>query len=197
MESDVIEDLCVSLAVQDGVRQQQHRRRQEAGHQHAGKLRLVRMQGPARAQGLQRQRRWLTSDGHQRCKCKNGLSLCSNVDEQPFQLCFKDDKIFRHLRTGRRRTAVRSHLSQRGGAVHLPLLRGKGESDPEELLARAYPRTASISTRRRGREKDDCTSCTCVDGESKCTDEMCDKSGGKKSEMPAAGQLQQDVRERA
>lgn len=120
---------------------------------------------------------WSTADMHQKCKCQNGLSLCSNIIEQTLQSCFKDHKIYKHG----------ANWTKEDGCTYCTCMNGEekcishfcevkesqiqnNDSQPCLMEVHIYQHLESW------REKDGCTYCKCINGEVKCTQEICNKN---------------------
>ncbi|KAJ8929278.1 hypothetical protein NQ314_018032, partial [Rhamnusium bicolor] len=117
--------------------------------------------------------KWFTNDA-QECKCQNGLSLCSSLEEKS-QSCFKDNKIYKHL----------EKWTKEDGCTYCSCMNGEEKciSHYCEVRESQIQNNDAQSCLKEGHvyqhleswtEKDKCTYCTCLNGIDKCTQYFCD-----------------------
>lgn len=123
----------------------------------------------------QNEEEWLINDEH-KCKCQNGLSLCSKISEEKLLSCVEDHKIYKHNEEWIKEHGCTSCTCINGEAnciSHFCEVKEsrihKNETQSCFKDDRVYQHLDTWT------EKDGCTFCTCINGMEECNQDICEK----------------------
>ncbi|XP_023310726.1 cysteine-rich motor neuron 1 protein-like [Anoplophora glabripennis] len=118
---------------------------------------------------------WLTVD-EQKCKCQNGLSLCSKIIEEKSLSCVEDHKIYKHLDKWIKEDGCTYCTCMNGEEKCISHFCEVKESQIQKNETQScFKDDAVYQHLDTWTEKDGCTYCTCLNGVEECSTDFCEK----------------------